>query len=212
MYSIPFVPKWLEKDGTVYPVSGYRASWSAASPEYGSAHSGFSKSRNLRLETSAHVEYSVPFVKGLKLGLFTSWDYHYYTGRTFSHSYEVLAYTFQRGSGIGADPLSKYALVNAANLTPDGNLYVAHSNDQRVVLRPQISYANKFGKHDVGALFLYEQKKGYSDTMTGRKNGYYADYPVDLSLGSTWEGIDVPVSGSFSDTGIASFAGRISYA
>ena len=212
MYSIPFVPKWLEKDGTVYPVSGYRASWSAASPEYGSAHSGFSKSRNLRLETSANVEYSVPFVKGLKLGLFTSWDYHYYTGRTFSHSYEVLAYTFQRGSDIGADPLSKYSLVNAANLTPDGNLYVAHSNDQRVVLRPQISYANKFGKHDVGALFLYEQKKGYSDTMTGRKNGYYADYPVDLSLGSTWEGIDVPVSGSFSDTGIASFAGRISYA
>ena len=45
------------------------------------------------METSANVEYSVPFVKGLKLGMFTSWDYHYYTGRTFSHSYEVLAYT-----------------------------------------------------------------------------------------------------------------------
>ena len=80
-------------------------------------------------------------------------------------------------------------------------------------VRPTITYEREFGgKHNVSALFLYEQKKGYSDTMTGRKNGYYADYPVDLSLGSTWEGIDVPVSGSFSDTGIASFAGRISYA
>ena len=39
-------------------------------------------------------------------------------------------------------PLYFFALVFAANLSPDGNLYVAHSNDQRVVLRPQISYAN----------------------------------------------------------------------
>ena len=209
MYSIPFVPKWLEKDGTVYPVSGYRASWSAASPEYGSAHSGFSKSRNLRLETSANVEYSVPFVKGLKLGMFTSWDYHYYTGRTFSHSYEVLAYTFQRGSGIGADPLSKYSLVNAANLTPDGNLYVAHSNDQRVVLRPQISYANKFGKHDVGALFLYEQTTYTSESMNaGRRDFPVFDLP-ELNFGDPTTATNASSSGK---SAFAGFVGRLNYA
>ena len=48
--------------------------------------------------------------------------------------------------------------------------------------------------------------------MTGYKNGYYSDYPVDLSHGTTWEGINTPVSGSFGETGIASFAGRFSYA
>lgn len=48
--------------------------------------------------------------------------------------------------------------------------------------------------------------------MTGYKAGYFAPYPVDLSIGTTWEGITAPVTGSFSETSIASYAGRFNYA
>ncbi|MFR5936796.1 MAG: hypothetical protein ACLUGU_15090 [Alistipes shahii] len=48
--------------------------------------------------------------------------------------------------------------------------------------------------------------------MTGYKAGYFAPYPVDLSIGTTWEGITTPVTGSFSETSIASYAGRFNYA
>lgn len=209
MYSIPFVPKWLEKDGERRPVSGYRAAWSAANPEYGSQHSGFSKSRNLRFETSANVEYSLPFVKGLKLGLFTSWDYLHYTGRSFSYAYDVLAYTFQRGSNIGADPLSKYSLVKAADLTADGNLYLENRNEQRVVLRPQISYSNTFGKHTVGALFLYEQTTLKNEKMVGGRRKFPVFDIAELNFGDPASATNGSASG---ESAYAGYVGRINYA
>ena len=71
LYSIPFVPK--EYEG--YPTSAYRGATSAANPIYGSANSGFQESRRVRIESSANVEYTAPFLKGLKANMFISWDW-----------------------------------------------------------------------------------------------------------------------------------------
>ncbi|MCS2795064.1 hypothetical protein NXW97_24245 [Bacteroides faecis] len=62
-YAAPFVP--LEYEGM--PASGYRG---ASNPDYAAGHSGYSKIRTMRLETSAKIEYSLPFLKGLKAGMF----------------------------------------------------------------------------------------------------------------------------------------------
>ena len=40
------------------------------------------------------------------------------------------------------------------------------------MLRPSISYNNKIGLHDIGALFLYEQKKENSSSFSGSRKDF----------------------------------------
>ena len=177
LYSLPYVPQ--EYNG--YPTSGYRQSGSAANAVYGSANSGFEKARNVRLETSAKIEYSFPFLKGLKASMFASWDYYDGDGKTFTYAYDLMAFT--PADKNNANKGNGYSLVKSANLSPEGNMYVGNNKRQKVMLRPSISYNNKIGLHDIGALFLYEQKKENSSSFSGsRKDFDIFDLP-ELNFG-----------------------------
>lgn len=201
MYSLPYVPQ--EYNG--YPTSAYRTSASAANAVYGSANSGFEKSRNVRLETSAKVEYSFPFLKGLKASMFASWDWHDGDGKTFTYAYDVMAFTPANKS----NEQKGYELIKSANLSEEGNMYVGNSKEQQVVLRPSISYNNRFGLNDVGVLFLYEQTKVNSSTFSGsRKDFDIFDLP-ELSFGSASTASN---SGSSGKSAYAGYVGRLNYA
>ena len=196
LYSIPFVPK--EYKG--YPTSGYRKTDDAANPIYGSANSGFSQSRKVRLETSANVEYSFPFLKGLKANMFASWDWEDLESKNFAYAYYVMAYD---------SPSKEYKYVKCAHLLAEGNMYQGDQKAQQIVLRPSISYNNKFGLHDVGALFLYEQTRVSSSKMdAGRQNYDLFDLP-EISLGDATTSKN---SGSSGKSGYAAYVGRLNYA
>nr|WP_302985909.1 SusC/RagA family TonB-linked outer membrane protein [uncultured Alistipes sp.] len=93
---------------------------------------------------------------------------------------------------------------------PESNFNKSNSLGWSMTIRPQINYEREFGKHSVSALFFFERRKSYDDTMTGYKTGYYADFPIDLSMGLVNQ--SPYTTGSHSYTGSAGFAGRISYA
>ncbi len=196
LYSLPFVPK--EIDGQ--PVSGYRTVSNAANPIYGSANSGFNSSRNVKLETSARAEYSFPFLKGLKAAMFFSWDWRDIESKTFSYTYQVLA-----PDSFGS---TSYSLVNAANLTADGNMYKGDQKSQQVILRPSISYNNTFGKHTVGALFLYEQTTNNSSTFSGSRRDFAL---FDLPYLNFGDAATAQNSESYGHGAQAGYVGRLNY-
>lgn len=203
LYSLPYVPQ--EYNG--YPTSGYRQSGSAANAVYGSANSGFEKARNVRLETSAKIEYSFPFLKGLKASMFASWDYYDGDGKTFTYAYDIMAFT--PADKNNANKGNGYSLVKSANLSPEGNMYVGNNKRQKVMLRPSISYNNKIGLHDIGALFLYEQKKENSSSLSGsRKDFDIFDLP-ELNFGDAATAI---INGSSGKSAYAGYVGRLNYA
>ena len=74
--------------------------------------------------------------------MFISWDWQDLASKTFAYAYSVNAYD----SSTKAN-----SYVQSANLLADGNLYQGDQKSQQVILRPTISYNNKFGLHDVGA-------------------------------------------------------------
>lgn len=196
LYSLPFVPQ--EINGT--PVSGYRTKTTAANPLYGSANSGFQDVRNVKVETSARAEYSFPFLEGLKASIFFSWDWKDAVSKTFSYSYKVLA-----PDSFGS---TTYSLVDAANLLKDGNMYKGDTKEEQVVFRPQISYNNTFGKHTIGALFLYEQTKNTSELFTGSRRTFaFFDLPY-LNLGDAKTAQN---SESYGHSAQAGYVGRINY-
>ena len=195
LYAAPFVP--LEYEGM--PTSGYRG---ASNPEYAAGHSGYSKTRTMRLETSAKIEYSFPFLKGLKAGMFVGWDWQDRDSRSFKYSYELMLYKPES---------KKYVRQYASNLQPTGGMSVGDEKEQQVVLRPSISYNQKFGLHDVGALFLYEQTERKGNTLTGYRSDFALLDIDELPLGSTIH----PTDGNFSSSirqGYAGYVGRFNYA
>lgn len=196
LYSIPFVPK--EYDG--YPTSAYRTSTSAANPIYGSANSGFQKSRQLRLQSSANVEYAAPFLKGLKANMFVSWDWSDLESKTFSYAYSVNAYNSSSKT---------YSYVQAANLLKNGNLYAGDQKTQQVILRPSVSYNNKFGLHEVGALFLYEQTRVNSSLLSANRTNFDLFDLPEVSFGDATTSTN---SGSSGKSAYAAYVGRLNYA
>ncbi len=71
------------------------------------------------------------------------------------------------------------------------------------MLRPSISYNNKIGLHDIGALFLYEQKKENSSSFSGsRKDFDIFDLP-ELNFGDAATAI---INGS---SGKSAYAGYV---
>ena len=196
LYSIPFVPK--EYEG--YPTSAYRGATSAANPIYGSANSGFQESRTVRIESSANVEYTAPFLKGLKANMFISWDWQDLASKTFAYAYSVNAYDSSTKS---------YSYVQSANLLADGNLYQGDQKSQQVILRPTISYNNKFGLHDVGALFLYEQTQVKSSVLNASRTDYDLFDLPEISLGDAQTATN---SGSSGKSAYAAYVGRLNYA
>ncbi len=196
LYSLPFVPQ--EIDGQ--PVSGYRV-YNYANPIYGSANSGFQSTKTYKFETSARLEYSFPFLKQLKASMFFSWDWKDAESRTFSYAYKLMAPT-----SFGS---TTYKEVTSADLLEGGNLYRGEQKSQQVVLRPQISYNDTFGKHTVGVLFLYEQMTGNSSVFSGsRKNFAFFDLPyLNFGDASTAQNTD-----SYGHTAQAGYVGRLNYA
>ncbi|MGM9791013.1 MAG: SusC/RagA family TonB-linked outer membrane protein [Candidatus Cryptobacteroides sp.] len=196
LYSLPFVPK--EIDGN--PVSGYRNASNAANPIYGSANSGFQDTKKLKIETSASAEYSFRYLKGLKASFFFSWDWTDMESKTFAYAYKVLAPDTFGGTS--------YSWYKSANLLEGGNMYKGQTKIQQLVLRPQLSYNNTFGKHTVGVLFLYEQMTGYSSLFEGaRKDFALYDLPY-LNFGASSTSTN---SESYGHSAQAGYVGRLNY-
>lgn len=185
---------------------GYLNGYYTQQPIAAVEDSGYIRDTRWQFEGSAKLEYdfqSIAPLKGLKASVFVAYDYSNSTNRNYNRPFPLMSFsttTFESTE------------VTGSGISTLGSFNKSASWGDSFTVRPSLTYDRDFGKHHVSGLFLYEQRKSYSETMTGYKNGYYSDYPVDLSLGTTWEGLSYPVSGSFSESGIASFAGRVSYA
>ena len=195
LYAAPFIP--LEYEG--YPTSGYRG---GTNPLYAADHSGFQKKRNVAIETSAKVEYEFPFLKGLKAGMFMSWDWQDIANKSMTYAYKIMQYDISQKT---------YLLKNSSWLDEDGSLNQSDMKVQQLLLRPSISYNNTFGNHTVGALFLYEMSQTETNSLSAaRKKFPLFDIP-ELDFGSDIH----PKNGNggwYNETAYAGYVGRLNYA
>lgn len=164
---------------------------------------GYQNQRNWTFDSTARLEYdfgSIKALQGLKASIFMGYN----VGSTLDYNY-LCKYSLYK-----FDPRSFTVTETIAQGIPESNFNKSNSLGWSMTIRPQINYEREFGKHSVSALFFFERRKSYDDTMTGYKTGYYADFPIDLSMGLVNQ--SPYTTGSHSYTGSAGFAGRISYA
>lgn len=174
------------------------------SPLSSLTESGYQRTRSYRLETQGKLEYDfakIAPLKGLKASVFLGYDFSFTQNLNFMHSHELYMFSVQT---LSIDKRISQGI-------PENNFNKSASYGWNYILRPQIDYNRKFGKHDISAVLLYEQGTGYSDTMTAWKKGYFTDFPVDLSLGMA-QGSTQPSGSHRYRSALQSFAGRVDYA
>lgn len=205
MFALPFVPKTYDVDPTS-PYYGMATSPMrtagafVANAEYASQHSGYSYSQTAKIETSARVEYSIPFLQGLKLALQYSYDWRDLDSKTYAYGYQLMAWNF-------AD--RTYELKECSHALAEGNLYMGDQKYTQAILRPEISYNRKFGKHEVSGLFLYEQNSGFSKSFSTSAQNFAL---LDVDELPFADAKTAKNSSGREYTGYSSYIGRLNYA
>ncbi|MBD5367511.1 MAG: TonB-dependent receptor [Bacteroides sp.] len=167
LYSAPYIPKayyMCDPSDPHYgmPTSGFRNI--GQNPEYAAGHTGFMESRRVTINTSGRVDWDTPFLPGFKASFFFAWDWYDLRSKSFNYTYQLMAWN---------PGTKKYVEQTCPNLTPTGNMAVGDGKNQDIVLRPSISYTNTFaGKHNVDAIFLYEERKNSSSSLSANSNTF----------------------------------------
>ncbi len=172
---------------------------STYSPLAAANKSGFNQNDRSVFESAATLEYQVPFVKGLNLKMFFSFDKDYTEKKNFLTTYNLALYNRATGT---------YTTVKA-NGTGTNSLFQSSSSGQALMSRPTVEYARKFGRHEVSGLFLYEyrQTKG-KNLQAQRRNFPLTDIP---ELPFALEDSPNSISGGSTETRSAGYVGRLDY-
>lgn len=162
-------------------------------------NSGFIQKDGTILESSAQLEYKLPFIKGLTMKMFISFDKNFSDSKSFLTSYSVNKY----------DPATGNYTKTAADGATTTSLFQSASSGHMLTSRPSVEYNNTIGKHDFGALFLYEFRETKGKNLQAARQNFPLIAIPELPYGQE----DTPnsISGGSEQTKMAGYVGRLNY-
>ena len=160
--------------------------------------SGYKKTRGMDASVNTSLAFDVPGVKGLQLKVSGSFDY----GTSFNKNLNTPYYLKAYSGGQYIDMTDPRGVGNGVELG-EGTSY-----SQSMVGQASISYANKFGKHNVEGLALVE----YRDYQGNGHSAYAKEIPF-ASLPELPNGkpADSPISGWSSASRSIGYVFRLRY-
>lgn len=169
-------------------------------------NSGYNKKRYSNYEINVALQYDVPFVKGLSLKLtYNKYERHTFI-KQFSRPYDL--YVFKTTGSHNHIQTNELDYITTRD---DGDfLYESYTNNNSYQLNAMATYNRTFGKHDINALFVYEQYEGNTDWISGQRN-YFISSAVDQLFAGSSDPKDSTVDGSGSESGRLSYVGRLGY-
>lgn len=161
---------------------------------------------------NAFAEYNAPFLKGLKFRV--QYSKNIYNNITKEVELPYTLYTFETSGTNGhyIDP-STNPQVTGSDVRGSKN-YIKKTARliQDYQLNFFVSYNRTFGKHDVGALFVYEQAEGESESFDAQRDGVISWTMPEFHGASSDASQSTVGSGSVNETGRQSYVGRLNYA
>ncbi len=159
------------------------------------------------LQTSAKLAWELPWVKGLEFGIKMSYDKDYTTQRAWAapemvNSYDIATNTYSE-------------VLTNLSITENNVEAFTHANSQfyRRTLQPSVNYENTFGKHDISALFLFEEALQEGENLGAVAVDYDVTTLHELDMGNDIKDVNgrPNVWGNSSIFRRAGFVGRINY-
>ena len=157
-------------------------------------NTGFNNVDDYRLQTSAGLKWSLPWVEGLSVSASVNYNHSYSMQKVFNHN-EI---------GVYSNPVAtKQNTFNPedANIRQDWNNYSLTTGIF------QADYNRSFGKHNVGGMVNYSSQVRNTNSTWASAKGYPTIFVPQLGAGTTQTGR----GGSEGNWGSASYVGRLSY-
>ncbi|WP_343556345.1 TonB-dependent receptor [Sphingobacterium sp.] len=167
---------------------------------------GYNRKRYANYELNFALNYKVPFVPGLNLKLmYNRYDRHQLI-KQFNRPYPM--YVFKPTGTNNHIPTNE--LVER-KVRDDGDfLYERYDRNENYQLNGMLTYNKSIGKHDINALFVYEQAEGTTDWFDGQRN-YFISSAIDQLFAGSADPKNSTVNGSGTEFGRISYVGRLGY-
>lgn len=196
MLSYPYLKPYT-KDGM--PIASYNTNGQGNNNGIAARDlSGKQSSKTTRFQGDISLRYKLP-IKGLSVKLDAAYLKNHSMRKAEMTPYDVFSWNQTTHQGK----------VEKGRIASKASVSHWYGELQRYTIRPTIEYHNKFGKHEVSGLFLYEfARDDYEGISAGRE-----DFPItaimDMSYGSKVN--EVLVKGSHSIDKRAGYVMRFNY-
>ncbi len=196
--SLPnFAPyEYIDPNGnqtTAADPNGHRVlAWNGLnySPIGNESYSGYDNHKYQVSENSAILKYNVPFIPGLVSRLVYSYDRYFSNTKNFNTPYDF----YVNGT------------LNTKGSTIKLNQDSGNGNNQ--TLQFTLDYSKTFGKHTVGALFVFEQADSYDEYISAYREGFTSSAIDQLFAGGS---LNKTNNGYASQTARRGYVGRLNY-
>jgi len=139
----------------------------------------YKTNRSDNIVGGASMEYTIPQVKGLKATISANYSYNAGSGKQLSKPYSVYGFKPEgqtNDSYLISDQQWSVSDKRYRRVITNGDkIYESASFSYSYQFNPQISYANKFGKHDVSGMAMYEQSESGGNGLTANRTGVNID-------------------------------------
>lgn len=185
--------------------NGTNMSWSPLEAINGST--GYNRKKWSSYDATIALQYNVPFIEGLSLKLM----YNQFNKHTFIKQFNRPYPLYKFETSGGHNHLQTSNVVKEVVIRDDGDyLFEKYNKDNSYQLNAILNYNHRFGKHDVGGTFIYEQYEGTVDWFNGQRK-YFVSNIVDQLFAGSSDPKDSSVDGSGSEAGRLSYVGRVNY-
>lgn len=199
--AVRMLPNLPETTPDGIPV-GYQAGAGVVNPIASIDKAGFQKMQSSVLNSTLNLRYKIPYLKGLELKLLTGYDKTTQQSKAWSEPYQLMLRT------LGTNGWTWVPTLPAGITTT--SLRESVYDFTRQAFQPSIVYENKFNKHGIKALALYEYIQQNNKLLSGGSRNFVLTDIKDIDFGSVAKE-DISVGGNSSETRRGGYLGRINY-
>ncbi len=171
-------------------------------------HGGYLKKDQSLLNGQLKLTYTAPFVKGLSAEV--SYNYNRKGALTKTKYTSYTLYTHQLTGAHSHVVGDQVVSSKIAAQLPNNFLQRAYGQSMAYTFNASVRYNNKFGKHGISLMALYEQYEGYNDNFNAK-----GERPLSAVIDELFITDSDPkyrsMDGSASEEGRAAWIGRASY-
>lgn len=164
----------------------------------------YTKTRNVGLNVNVNVDYQIPFIPGLTARALYNQRNNNAFGKQYGTSYDVYSFSMLGNNKhiYGGDILSKTTLKNGSMLRFNPTY------DKNYQINGSLNYEKSFGKHNISALAMVEQRESYADGVATSIEGPIPGGTDNFNYFSGTSGLEKETE---SESGYLSYIGRFNY-
>lgn len=211
------VPKWMPETIQGNPTYYTPLTWN---PLAAAQSNTYAKDNSSTFSINAKVTYLLPFVKGLSVyaqygrNEYTDFGKQYYPSYT-TYIYQVLGNHKNNSSGTNVatgtqNILFNYGTPTAKTVTNGNELLEAYTGSKNWQATEGLTYADRFGDHEISATLLSEQEQTTGNYLSTQNNTQIIP-GVDQIYGFSADQTNYTITGLPLSTGRWSYLGRLDY-